>query len=115
MERIIACCGLSCNECPAYLATINHDQAAKEKIAEQWSKAYGTELKADDIYCKNCLNTAGQLFSYCKICEIRKCAMDKGHVNCGHCEDYACDKLKKFFEQAPEAKVALDVIHEGNR
>ena len=32
------------------------------------------------------------------------------HINCAACDMYACDKLKSFFEVAPEARTALDAL-----
>ena len=112
MDRMIACCGISCNECPALLATRNRDDEAREKISKEWSKAYGADLKPDDINCKGCLSATEPQFQYCKVCEIRKCAREKEILNCAYCDDYACEKLEKFFKMAPEAKITLDVIHE---
>ena len=36
MRNMIAYCGLDCRKCDAYLATINDDQALREKTAKQW-------------------------------------------------------------------------------
>jgi hypothetical protein len=33
--------------------------------------------------------------------------------NCAHCSDYACEKLRKFFEIVPQAKETLDGIKDG--
>ena len=35
MSKIIAYCGLACDECPAYIATQAEDMAALEKVAAQ--------------------------------------------------------------------------------
>lgn len=113
MERMISCCGVSCNACPALIATRNRDNDLRAKTAEEWSKAYNAEIKPEDIYCKGCLSTIEPLFSHCKVCEIRKCAHEKGHLNCAYCPDYACEKLTEFFKIAPEAKTTLDVVREG--
>ena len=42
---------------------------------------------------------------------MRACGMAKGVENCGHCADYACDKLEGFFGMVPDAKVTLDEIN----
>ena len=36
MKRMIGYCGLDCEKCDAYLATINDDQALREKTAKLW-------------------------------------------------------------------------------
>ena len=37
MKDRIAYCGLNCEECDAYIATINDDQALREKTARLWA------------------------------------------------------------------------------
>jgi hypothetical protein len=39
--------------------------------------------------------------------------MERGAVNCAHCDDYACEKLEGFFGMAPNARVTLDGIRAG--
>ena len=38
MRNMIAYCGLDCEKCDAYLATINDDQMLREKTAKLWAK-----------------------------------------------------------------------------
>ena len=38
MRNMIAYCGLDCETCDAYLATINDDQALREKTAKLWAE-----------------------------------------------------------------------------
>ena len=38
MRDMIGYCGLDCEKCDAYLATIHDDQALREKTAELWAK-----------------------------------------------------------------------------
>jgi predicted nucleic acid binding AN1-type Zn finger protein len=113
MEKIIAYCGIVCSECPAYIATQNNDDAKRRETAEQWTKQFGHEMKPEDINCDGCLTDTGRIVSYCAICEIRKCARERGMVNCAYCDDYACDKLEKFFEMAPMFRATLDEIRKG--
>jgi hypothetical protein len=110
MDKILAYCGLDCGGCGAYLATKNNDNAQRAKTAEEWSKQYGHAFKPEDINCSGC-TTRGKLnFSYCNICEIRKCGVEKKVKNCAYCSDYACEKLDKFFTMAPMAKANLEKI-----
>ena len=110
MEKIIAYCGLVCDECSAYIATKNDDNEKRKETAELWSKEYGGDIKAEDINCAGCLTASENVYQHCKTCEIRKCGMSKEIDNCAFCNDYACDKLLKFFESVPEAKKRLDGI-----
>ncbi len=114
-NEIIAYCGLTCNNCPAYTATQADDRAALEQVAAQWREAFNSpEITADSIICDGCLGTNGGRFSgYCSMCEIRACAVERGKVNCAHCADYACEKLEGFFVHAPEARATLDGIRQS--
>ena len=38
MKDRIAYCGLDCEKCDAYLATINDDKALREKTAKRWAE-----------------------------------------------------------------------------
>jgi len=113
MDRLVAMCGLICSDCPAYLATVNNDDEKRRETAAAWSKQFGVDIKPEGINCMGCLSTEGPVFHHCTVCEIRKCGMDKGVPDCGHCAEYACEKLTAFFEHAPAAKAALDEIRSG--
>jgi hypothetical protein len=113
MEKMIAVCGLVCTECPAFIATQKEDDEERRKVAEMWSNEFKVELKPEDINCDGCIADSERLFSHTKVCEIRKCALDKKIANCAHCEEYACEKLTDFFKMAPEAKTTLDEIRKN--
>ena len=104
---MIACCGLNCSECEAYIATQTNDNDKRIEVAKNWSEQFKEDIKPEDINCNGC-RSEGQKFSYCSTCEIRKCCIDKDVPNCAGCDIYACDKLESFFEHAPEARTALD-------
>jgi hypothetical protein len=113
MDRIIAVCGLTCSDCPAYKATVNDDDQERKQVAETWSKQYGVDLKPEDINCDGCTVVEGSHFGYCGKCEIRACGLGRKVQNCAHCPEYACEKLEKFFEMAPQARETLDPIRAG--
>lgn len=111
MEQMIAYCGLECTECPAYKATQANDRKALEAVAAQWREAFNlTDLTADSVICDGCLSTTGRLTGYCHTCQIRACASERGMENCAACDEYACEKLRGFFEHAPEAEKRLDSL-----
>jgi len=110
MERMIATCGLTCTECPAYIATKNNDSDALEALAKTWSQEYEAELTPEDCTCAGCRSVVGPWMTHCSVCEIRACGAGKGGENCAECADYACEKLVKFFEFVPEAKATLDKL-----
>jgi len=113
MEKMIAMCGLTCSECPAFLATQKDDLDEKKKVAELWSKQFKMEMKPEDITCDGCVSGSSRLSSYCRVCEIRKCGQEKRVRNCASCSDFACEKLNAFFTHAPNAKAALEEIKES--
>jgi len=110
MDEMVSVCGLLCNECPAFVATKNNDDAKRAEVAELWRKAYKVDLKPEDINCSGCLSDAEPLFMHCRVCQVRKCGKAKAVENCAHCDRYACEELKKIFQMAPETKKRLDRI-----
>jgi hypothetical protein len=107
MEKMIAYCGLVCTDCPAYQATRTNDEKKARETAELWSKEYGINVAVDDVWCDGCL-AAGKKCAHCAECEIRACGMDRGVRNCGHCDDFSCEKTEKFFSMAPFARDVLE-------
>ena len=113
MDKMIAFCGINCSECAAFLATQKDDNEERKKTAELWSKEFNADIKQEDINCEGCLSEGENIFSHCKVCEIRKCGQEKGLENCAHCSEYACEKLDNFFKIAPDGKATLDEIKKG--
>ena len=107
---MIACCGIDCLECEAYLATRFDDNEKRIKVAEQWSKQFKADIKPADINCESCLSNNGIIFSHCRVCEIRNCCREKSIDNCAYCDEYGCEKTKILFSMVPEAKSRLDTI-----
>ena len=104
---MIACCGLDCEKCPAFIATINDDEALREQTARQWSRIYRAEILPAQVRCTGCRGE-GEKFFYCgHMCEVRRCAEQKGLVHCGQCPGFACELLSPIFGHDPEAKKRL--------
>jgi len=108
MEEKISFCGFDCLACPAYIATQLGDEKVLERIAVKWSNG---KLKFDpkNFDCVGCTED-GRHFSWCDICPIRKCSMDKKIKNCAYCIHYPCEELNESFKKSPEAKEKLDEI-----
>ena len=109
MEPIVACCGLTCSLCKAYLATQRDSDEERRKVAEDWSKVLSVDIKPEQINCDGCLSE-GRLFFYCQSCEKRRCCIEKNLENCAYCDDYPCSKLDNVFKAVPNAKATLDEI-----
>ena len=104
MREMIACCGLDCEKCDAYIATIRDDQALREKTAKEWSKLNHAEILPEHINCEGC-RTSGSKFVYCEhMCEIRRCVRSKGMATCGDCSRLEeCPTVGQVIAHVPEA------------
>ncbi len=109
MDEIIACCGLVCSVCPAYVATRSGERDALKRVAAEWRELFGMpDIAADDVACDGCLARDGRLWAHCADCAVRTCAMRRSVTNCGHCPDYACEKLEVVFDYVESAQVPAD-------
>jgi hypothetical protein len=110
MQEMIAYCGITCSDCPAFLATMKDDDNERKNVAASWSKEFNADIKPEDINCEGCLSTSTRVFSHCNVCEIRKCGQEKGLQNCASCDEYVCERLDKFLKMVPVARATLDRI-----
>jgi hypothetical protein len=104
MKTMIAFCGLDCEKCDAYLATIHDDQALREKTAKLWSELNHVTILPEQIKCEGC-RADGKKTVYCdKLCEIRQCALKKGVETCGACPEMnTCGKVAMVISNNPDA------------
>ena len=94
MNELIAYCGLDCEKCDARIATLNNDDALREKVAKLWSELNGAEITAEMINCVGC-RVDGVKTPFCNsMCPIRKCAAGKMLATCGNCSEIdKCETL----------------------
>lgn len=109
---MIAYCGISCTECPAYIATKNDDPEGRNKIARRWSQDFQLNMSPEDLVCDGCLLVGKRLCVQCMVCKIRKCAMAKTLQSCAFCTDYPCAELGKLLAVLPDAQARLDRIRQ---
>jgi Protein of unknown function (DUF3795) len=104
MNKLIACCGLNCETCDAYIATIQNSDELRKQTAEKWGKMYHSpEIKAESINCTGC-RSAGVKFAHCYECKIRTCVTSKGFETCGECSSLETCKIVAMVHQyVPEA------------
>jgi hypothetical protein len=112
MKEIISVCGLKCNECGCYLATLHDDDRLREKIAEEWSKAYGADVEPEDINCDGCNTDSDRVYTHCHECEMRLCAFRKEFDTCAECPDYPCAKLEDLHRMVPSARDNLNALRD---
>ena len=104
MKEFIAYCGLNCETCEARMATVNNDDAQREKVAKLWSELNGVEITPEMINCIGC-RIDGTKTPYCEsLCPIRQCAMSRGLEICGDCGKMErCKKLGAITEHNADA------------
>ncbi len=110
MDKKIAFCGIDCSECEAYIATQNNDDEVIKELAKKWSVEFQSEIEPSDIYCDGCTSNGPRLMSYCNVCNVRLCGIDKEVENCAYCVDYACPTLEDHFSMSSICKEKLDEI-----
>ena len=117
MSKIVAMCGLVCNDCIAFEATEKDDDELRRKVVEVWSTK-DDPLTIEDVDCDGC--TVGKtLHSFCAICDVRICGLERNIDNCAKCEDFSCDKLQKLWSgfrtvSAEKAKANLQKIRKDH-
>ena len=94
MRDFIAYCGLDCEKCEVRLATIQNDDAQRQKVAALWSELNGVDITPEMINCTGC-RIDGVKTPYCdSLCPIRQCALGRKLETCGSCSEMAgCEKL----------------------
>ena len=108
MNKYIAYCGLDCKKCKAYIATVNNDDALREKIAKEWSKLSNVDITPEMINCEGC-RLDGLKTPFCdRFCLIRQCALSKNFETCGDCRELeTCEKAAMIIGNNPQAKENL--------
>lgn len=104
MRDMIAYCGLDCEKCDAYLATINDDQALREQTAKLWSELNHAPILPEHINCQGC-RVDGVKTVFCEsLCGIRQCALQKGVTTCGECPEMEnCQRVGMILSNNPAA------------
>ena len=104
MGNMIAYCGLDCETCDAYLATLHDDQELREKTAKLWAELNQAPILPEHINCEGC-RAEGVKTIYCEsLCGIRQCAMQKGVTTCGGCPGVeTCQEVGEIISNSPDA------------
>lgn len=108
MKQMIAYCGLNCEKCDAHIATVNNDDALREKTAKKWAELNNAPITPDMINCDGC-RVDGVKTPFCdKMCPIRRCALEKGVTTCGDCSRLnSCQTISFILSNNAEAKANL--------
>lgn len=104
MKDMIGYCGLDCEKCDAYLATINNDQALREKTAKLWAELNHAPILPEHINCQGCRMEGAKTVFCDRMCGVRQCALKKGVATCGDCSDLeTCQIVGEVISSNPEA------------
>ena len=104
MKKMISCCGLDCEKCDAYLATLHNDDALRKKTAELWSKLNKVTITPEMINCMGCRADGVKTYFCSNLCEIRKCVLNKGFETCANCAEIkSCPMLSKIHKNYEDA------------
>ena len=108
MRPNIAYCGLDCEQCDAYIATLHDDQALREKTARLWAELNHAPILPEHINCQGC-RADGVKTVFCEqLCAVRRCALQRGADTCGDCPEVeTCPTGGAIFANAPQAKKNL--------
>jgi len=109
-EKVVAYCGLICNDCDAYEATQAADMVALEKITKETPARFEMEQTAADAMCDGCLAITGHQIGYCLECSIRLCGIQRHVENCAHCDGYPCAKIEAFSKPGTRPRATLDAL-----
>jgi hypothetical protein len=91
-SHLTAPCGLPCFACYMYLA--NEDEAKRHLVAQV------LELPLEQSVCPGCRNTHGHPAHLPMSCRVYPCAADRRVHVCSDCQDFPCDFLHPYRDNA---------------
>lgn len=108
MGHKIGYCGLDCEKCDAYLATLHDDQALREKTAKLWAELNQAPILPEHINCQGCREDGAKTFFCESLCAVRRCALERGMTTCGACPELeTCRTVAAILSENPEARENL--------
>lgn len=87
MTKLDTYCGLYCGACVIYHANKNE---TINTLAKNWNMAPA------DLHCEGCKSDI--LSTFCRTCNLKTCAQEKGIESCIECGDYPCQELTAFCD-----------------
>lgn len=109
MKDLIAYCGLDCETCDAYLATLHNDNALRKKTAALWSRLNNSAITPEMINCTGCRTVGVKTFFCSNLCQVRKCAQRRDVETCGQCAELTtCQTVAQIHKHNPNALKNLE-------
>ena len=109
LQPHIAYCGLDCSGCDVYQATKFDDDDLRQAYADKVFDQFKIQVEPATINCHGCRDERPKS-GFCAVCEVRKCAIDRGLENCAFCVDYGCEKLQKVHAAMITVGKAVDGV-----
>lgn len=104
MKNRIGYCGLNCDKCDAYIATVNNDDVLRAKTAKLWGELNGVEILPEMINCYGCKAQGTKTYFCENLCAVRKCATKKEYETCADCANVEkCKTVGEVLANSPEA------------
>jgi hypothetical protein len=93
-RQMTAPCGIDCFNCLMYAAREN--DKLRDIIAKKMNLAF------EDAVCNGCRNQSGKCSAHSleEPCSVYKCIQKKGLNFCFECDDFPCDFLHPYADQA---------------
>ena len=101
-KALTKACGGYCVGCLDFLAYINNDEELKKKLAKQFSKELGMDIKPEDVGCLGCHGTIHK--PWCASCSLQRCTEEKGIPTCSFCDEFPCEKLETYYQEHGESE-----------
>ena len=106
----LSVCGMECEKCPLFMATVKQDKEALTQLALDCS-IEGKQFQPEDMHCLGCWTKENDCTKMCMDCEIRNCGKKHGKLNCGECEFYPCEIYERRIPKNAQSRKILDEIH----
>ena len=104
----LAYCGIDCESCKLYKATINKDIKLLKDIAREWGALYKKTLNLSELKCLGCKSEV--IYEGCKTCDIKACNQKGGIENCSHCKAYStCERIYKFKKWQSDHNTGVEI------
>lgn len=114
-DKPIGCCGLDCEKCDARIATLNNDNALREKTAALWTKLNGMTITPDMINCTGCRLESIKTPFCDKLCPVHNCVREKKLDTCADClEMEGCKTLDCITVNNPSVLERLRKMRDSN-
>ncbi|MBM4236907.1 MAG: DUF3795 domain-containing protein, partial [Euryarchaeota archaeon] len=91
--RLAGYCGLYCGNCDVFRAWEERDAEFLKSEAEE------DHIPVEEVKCEGC--KSDEVMYWCRKCEIKRCASEKGIDFCCECLEFPCALILRFQRSQP--------------